>query len=109
MEHLALASFRSIEHRRSLVRATNTGVSAFVDPVGRLVMRSGLWTKETLVGRVPMMRGRTIYAVLGDWIGWACGILSFFGIGRAIYVSRRRSEHGQPVRDQQKKRPRTRG
>ncbi len=109
MEHLALASFRSIEHRRSLVRATNTGVSAFVDPVGRLVMRSGLWTKETLVGRVPMMRGHTIYAVLGDWIGWACGILSFFGIGRAIYVSRRRSEHGQPVRDQQKKRPRTRG
>jgi apolipoprotein N-acyltransferase len=95
MEHLALASFRSIEHRRSLVRATNTGVSAFVDPAGRLVKRSGLWTKETLVDRVPMMRGRTVYALLGDWIGWVCGILSIFAIGRAVCVSRRRDEQGE--------------
>jgi apolipoprotein N-acyltransferase len=108
MEHLALASFRSIEHRRSLVRATNTGVSAFVDPVGRLVKRSGLWTKETLVDRVPMMRGRTIYALLGDWTGWVCGILSIFGIGRAIYVSMRCSEHGKPLHGRQK-RSRTKG
>ena len=106
MEHLALASFRSIEHRRSLVRGTNTGVSAFVDPVGRLVKLSGLWTKETLVDRVPMMRGRTIYAVLGDWLGWACGILSISGIGRVIYLSRRR---GQPLHGRQQKRSRTMG
>ncbi len=84
MEHLALASFRSIEHRRALVRATNTGISAFVDPAGRLARRSGLWTKETLVDRVPMMRGRTVYAVLGDWIGWLCALLSALGIGLAI-------------------------
>jgi apolipoprotein N-acyltransferase len=109
MEHLALASFRSIEHRRSLVRATNTGVSAFVDPVGRLINVSGLWTKQTLVDRVPMMRGRTIYAVLGDWIGWACGILSIFGIGRSIHASRRRSEHGHPPHGRQQKRSRRRG
>lgn len=109
MEHLALASFRSIEHRRSLVRATNTGISAFVDPVGRLVNQSGLWTRQTLVGRVPMMGGRTIYAVLGDWIGWACGILSLFGVARAIHVSRRRSGSGQPHHDRQQKRSRPRG
>ncbi len=88
MEHLALASFRSIEHRRSLVRATNTGISAFVDPAGRLVKRSGLWTKETLVDRVPMMRGRTVYAVLGDWIGWLCALLAALGIGRAVIAAR---------------------
>jgi apolipoprotein N-acyltransferase len=104
MEHLALASFRSIEHRRSLVRATNTGVSAFVDPVGRLVKSSGLWTKETLFDRVPMMGGRTIYAVLGEWIGWACGILSIFGISRAVCVSRRRDKQGQLHKDRKKKR-----
>jgi apolipoprotein N-acyltransferase len=108
MEHLALASFRSIEHRRSLVRATNTGVSAFVDPVGRLVHYSGLWTKETLIDRVPMMQGRTIYAVLGDWLGWACGILSIFGMGRAIQLSRRRSENGPPRQVRQQKKSRIR-
>ena len=36
-EHLALAQLRAVEHRRFLVRGTNSGVSAVVDPVGRLV------------------------------------------------------------------------
>jgi apolipoprotein N-acyltransferase len=95
IEHLALASFRSIEHRRSLVRSTNTGISAFVDPVGRIVTRSGIWTREALVDRVPMMKGRTVYALLGDWIGWVCALLSLAGIGRALLVSSRR---GKPLR-----------
>jgi apolipoprotein N-acyltransferase len=94
IEHLALASFRSIEHRRSLVRSTNTGISAFVDPIGRIVTRSGIWTRETLVDRVPMMQGRTVYALLGDWIGWVCALLSLAGIGRALLVSSRR---GKPL------------
>ena len=96
MEHLALASFRSIEHRRSLVRSTNTGISAFVDPVGRIVTRSGIWTREALVDRVPMMQGRTLYALLGDWIGWVCALLSLVGIGRALICSAHRNEPPQP-------------
>jgi apolipoprotein N-acyltransferase len=91
VEHLALASFRSIEHRRSLVRATNTGVSAFVDPLGRIVARSGVWTQETLVDRVPMMHGSTVYGVLGDWLGWLCGLLALFG----LVLSLRLEKHGQ--------------
>jgi len=94
IEHLALASFRSIEHRRSLVRSTNTGISAFVDPIGRIVTRSGIWTRETLADRVPMMQGRTVYALLGDWIGWVCALLSLAGIGRALLVTSRR---GKPL------------
>jgi apolipoprotein N-acyltransferase len=92
IEHLALASFRSIEHRRSLVRSTNTGISAFVDPVGRIVTRSGVWTRETLVDRVAMMQGSTVYALAGDWLGWICGLLSLAGIGRALLVSARRAK-----------------
>lgn len=92
MEHLALASFRSIEHRRALVRSTNTGISAFVDPVGRIVTHSGVWTREALVGRVPMMQGSTLYALLGDWIGWLCGLLSLGGILRARLASAQRVE-----------------
>jgi apolipoprotein N-acyltransferase len=97
LEHLALASFRSIEHRRSLVRSTNTGISAFVDPVGRIVNRSGIWTRETLVDRVAIMKqGPTVYALSGDWIGWVCALLSLAGIGRALLVSGRRGEPAQP-------------
>ena len=103
MEHLALASFRSIEHRRFLVRATNTGVSAFVDPVGRIVNRSGLWTRETLVGRISMMQGRTVYSLLGEWFGWVCAGLSLFGIGLAIRAARRRKERDRPQHGKRKK------
>lgn len=97
IEHLALASFRAIEHRRALVRSTNTGISAFVDPVGRIATRSGIWSRETLVDRVAMMQGRTVYALLGDWLGWVCGLLSLAGIGRALLVSARRAKPVQPL------------
>ncbi|MBI2378845.1 MAG: apolipoprotein N-acyltransferase [Deltaproteobacteria bacterium] len=53
--HLALASFRSIETRRALIRSTNTGISAFVDPAGRIVKRTGQWTRETMIDRVALI------------------------------------------------------
>jgi apolipoprotein N-acyltransferase len=96
VEHLALASFRSIEHRRSLVRATNTGISAFVDPVGRIVTRSGIWTRETLVARVPMMQGQTLYSLVGDWLGWVCALLALTGVGRALRAVRSHGKTTQP-------------
>lgn len=89
MEHLVLASFRSIEHRRALVRSTNTGISAIVDPVGRIDLRTVQWTKASLTGRIPLIQGRTVYALLGDWIGWVCAIITLLGIGRALQKTRR--------------------
>jgi apolipoprotein N-acyltransferase len=108
MEHLVLASFRAIEHRRSLVRVTNTGVSAFVDPVGRIVRRTGVWTRESLADRIPMLQSSTVYSLLGDWIGWFCALLSVFCIVRALRVSRPREatdrSQGERVGKQQTKR-----
>jgi apolipoprotein N-acyltransferase len=90
-EHLVLASFRSIEHRRPLVRATNTGISAIVDAVGRIDKRTRQWTRASLTGKVPLMEGRTVYAVLGDWIGWLCAIIALACLVRA-YQSRRHAK-----------------
>jgi apolipoprotein N-acyltransferase len=70
--HLALAVFRAVEHRRFLARATNTGVSAFVDPVGRIVSKTPTFARANLVGVVTPMEGRTIYAYAGDWVGLLC-------------------------------------
>jgi len=89
-EHLALASFRAIEHRRPLVRSTTTGISAIIDPVGRFACRTGQWTKEALVGSIPLMKGRTAYAILGDWIGWLCALLAVAGIVRGYQITRHR-------------------
>lgn len=67
--HLALARLRAVEHRRWLVRATNGGVSALVDPTGRVVVRTGLLTRENLRGTVRLLDGETLYGRLGDWPG----------------------------------------
>jgi apolipoprotein N-acyltransferase len=68
--HLRLAQLRAVEQRRYLVRATNTGVSAVIDPLGRVVARSGSFTRETLHAQVAMLEGQTLYQRLGDWPGW---------------------------------------
>jgi apolipoprotein N-acyltransferase len=66
-EHLALAQFRAIEHRRYLVRGTNSGVSAVVDPVGRVVAHTRTFREESLSAPIHWMRARTVYEKLGDW------------------------------------------
>ena len=68
--HLALARLRAIEHRRWLVRATNSGISAFVDPTGAVVARTGALERASLRGTVHAIDGTTIYGALGDWPGW---------------------------------------
>jgi len=68
--HLALSKFRAIEHRRYFVRATNSGVSAFVDPVGRVVAKTETFHEATLSAKIAWLQGRTVYAVLGDYPYW---------------------------------------
>ena len=68
--HLALAVFRAVENRVELVRATNTGVSAFIDPTGRLTAATRLEGAETLIGEVPMMHGATVYGAVGNLFAW---------------------------------------
>jgi len=65
-QHLVLASLRAIEHRRALVRATNTGISAIIDPCGRLDTRTRQREAAVLKGDVPLLTPRTPYASL-DW------------------------------------------
>jgi apolipoprotein N-acyltransferase len=67
--HLALSKFRAIEQRRYLVRSTNSGVSAIIDPIGRVVSHSGTYRQEAIRAEVAWLQGRTPYRVLGD-AGW---------------------------------------
>ncbi len=70
-EHMALAQLRAVEHRRYLIRATNSGVSAIIDAAGRVVLKSETFREEALLGEARYMRQRTLYEMLGDgpWYG----------------------------------------
>jgi apolipoprotein N-acyltransferase len=85
-EHLALAKFRAIEHRRFLVRSTNSGVSAIIDPVGGIVegTLSRPFHDEAHDGVVRWLRGGTVYETLGD------GPWYLVALGSVILAFRRR-------------------
>jgi apolipoprotein N-acyltransferase len=87
-EHLALAKLRSVEHHRSLIRATNSGVTAVVDPVGRLVAASKLFTREDIYTEVPMLDVSYPYHVLGDFPGPVAALIL---VGLWIVQKRRRA------------------
>lgn len=85
--HFALAKFRAVEHRRYLVRATNTGVSAIVDPVGRVVLHGRVFQEERLLGDVRLLEGGgTLYEAVGDVLGWAALLLLAVGLFRTRKV-----------------------
>lgn len=83
--HLALAQFRAVEHHRALVRSTNSGVSAFIDPLGRVVEHTGVFTREELERSVPLLDRGTAFEVVG---AYPAAILAW--IGMLIMVSRQR-------------------
>jgi apolipoprotein N-acyltransferase len=91
--HLALARLRAVEHRRFLVRSTNSGVSAVVDPSGRLVAHTGLLVRANLRATVRPLDGETVYARLGDWPGWLAVAL----VGVGVCLPRRRAHRPERV------------
>ena len=71
-QHLSMAVFRAVENRRSLVRSANTGVSAFIDPLGRMIATSPLFRPAYLVEEVPLLSGKTIFVGFGHYFGLLC-------------------------------------
>jgi apolipoprotein N-acyltransferase len=62
---------RAIENRTAFIRVANTGISMFVDPLGRDAERTRLDTQEVRVREVPLTVERTVYDRVGDVAAWA--------------------------------------
>lgn len=66
-QHLQMARTRALESGRWLLRATNTGITALVDPDGRIAAQVPQFEVATLTGTVQPRTGQTPYLRLGDW------------------------------------------
>src|SRR5262249_51106679 len=65
-QHLQQARLRAIEQGLPVVRAANTGISAVIDPVGRIVSSLPLGREGVIDSLLPRPIGPTIYARVGD-------------------------------------------
>jgi len=86
--HLALSTFRAIEQRRFLARSTNSGVSAIIDPVGRVVRHTETFRQQATHAQIAWMTGRTPYNLWGD-VPWWLATIAVVAMGFVSPKSRR--------------------
>lgn len=70
-QHAAHLVMRAIENRVGIVRAANTGISEFVDPLGREHARTRLGERTLITGELVTSDTMSLYTRLGDWVGSA--------------------------------------
>lgn len=75
--HLALAKLRAVEQRKFFVRSTNSGVSAFVDPVGRVISNTKTFEEASQRATLRWLKGKTPYTLWGDAPWWLATVASF--------------------------------
>ncbi len=71
-QHLLLVRMRAIENRRYIIRATNDGITAVVDPAGRITKRLPQFEEAAASVRYGVVESTTFYALHGDWFAWSC-------------------------------------
>lgn len=74
-QHLWLARMRAVENHRWLLRPANDGLTAAIDPGGRVWDSLPEFTRQTGRLRFGWLRERTFYTRWGDWFAWGCLVL----------------------------------
>lgn len=82
-QHLLIARMRAVENRRYLIRSTNNGITAVIDPSGRIVKRLPSYEQVAALISYGAVQGVTFYARHGDWFAWSC-----LAAGAALALSR---------------------
>jgi apolipoprotein N-acyltransferase len=81
-QHLLLARMRAVENRRYLIRSTNDGITAVINPAGQMVQRLPMYQEVAAPVRYGVVEQTTFYARHGDWFAWSClGV----GVGLGLY------------------------
>jgi len=89
MQHMAMSVFRAVENKRTVVRATNGGITCTIEPDGRITSMLEPFVESYLVHDVPVYDDvKTLYTRWGDWLAVGfCGaavVALLVGIGAAL-------------------------
>jgi apolipoprotein N-acyltransferase len=88
-QHLNQTRMRAIENGRWILSATDTGVTASIDPYGRIVARLPRKERGALVAPYALTSVTTFYTRHGDWFAWLCAIISAGALMTRLSFSKR--------------------
>jgi len=71
-QHLEIARMRAVENDRWLIRSTNDGITAVIDPAGRIDERLPPYQELVAPMHFAFRNGATFYTNYGDWFAWGC-------------------------------------
>ncbi len=80
LQHLNMARMRSVENQRWLLRDTNTGITAVIDPYGRVVGEAPRNQRTSLQAAYALVGSTTFYTRHGDWFPIVCAIITLAGV-----------------------------
>jgi apolipoprotein N-acyltransferase len=90
-EHLDAARMRAIENHRWLLRATNTGITAAIDPEGRITATIPRHIRTSVQVPFGYESDLTFYSRYGDWFAWLCALattlLLLLGSSRKRFIA----------------------
>lgn len=89
-QHLQIAAVRALETGRWMARATNTGISALIDPHGRVVARTPQFEQAVLRGAITPMQGSTPFVRWGEWPLWLLAGVGLAGLALRGWMHTRR-------------------
>ena len=79
-QHLNMARMRAVENDRWLLRDTNTGITAVIDPFGRVVAEAPRNQRTALQAAYSLELSTTFYTRHGDWFPLVCAIIALLGL-----------------------------
>ncbi len=74
-QHFSMVVFRSVENHLAFARAANTGISGFIDPFGRIVEATPIFTEQAIQATIRVWRPHTFYSRHGDVFAYGCVII----------------------------------
>lgn len=88
-QHLLIVRMRAAENARWILRATNNGITAAIDPAGRVVQRAQEYTELAARFQFGYRQDRTFYTQHGDWFVALCAIFAAAVLTNAVLQARR--------------------
>jgi len=84
-QHLRMARVRAVENRRWLIRDTNSGLTASIDPYGRIFRALPPDLRAAADLPYDLRSDTTLYTRFGDWFAWLCVIVSIALVGSTFW------------------------